>query len=70
MYSEGDLKRWEESLRPGDTFHITGIEAPPSRKRFKKVTSNVRHALGINLWQGNVWLVRDGKRRSIRKVTN
>lgn len=68
MYTPDDIKRWEKALRPGDKFHITGVTA--RGKRFKTVTESVAMALGVNLWRGNVWLVRDGKRRSIRKVTN
>jgi len=53
---------------PGDTFLVTGKDR--SGKRFRRVFSSWRQALAINLWQGNVWLVRNGKRKLIQSTLN
>ena len=53
---------------PGDTYAVTGVTV--TGKRFRRVTDNPHMALGINLWRGTVWLVRDGKRHMIRRVYN
>lgn len=37
----------------GDTCEVTGVTI--NGKRFKIVTENVRHALGINLYRGTLW---------------
>jgi hypothetical protein len=57
---------WTHKL--GDTYHVTGTDT--RGKRFRIVTSNPHHALGINLWRGTVWHVRDGRRTSVRRVEN
>ena len=47
-------------------YHVTGVDR--NGKRFKIVTANARHADGINLYNGTVWEVIDGKRKMIRRV--
>lgn len=49
-------------------YHITGLMT--SGTRFKIVTSNYSHAMGINLWRGSVWKVLDGKRKLLKRVYN
>jgi len=39
-------------------------------KRFKTVTSNFYHAMGINLWWGTVWQEVNGKRKMLKRVFN
>lgn len=51
----------------GDAYHVTGKTV--HGKRFKIVTENPHHALGINLWRGSVWLVREGKRRLVKRAS-
>ena len=54
----------------GDIYHITGVTV--CGKRFKIVTSNPIHALGINLWKGSVWQIKVGekKRKRIKQAWN
>jgi len=49
-------------------YHITGVTT--RNKRFKIVTSNYVHAMGINLYRGSVWAVSNGKRKLIRRIFN
>jgi hypothetical protein len=39
-------------------------------KRFSMKHSNYLYAMGINLYNGNVWRVVDGKRKLIKSVCN
>lgn len=53
----------------GDGYVVTGRLV--TGQRFRPIrTDNQRHALGINLFNGSVWLVRDGKRILVRRVVN
>lgn len=54
----------------GDKYHITGVDI--YGKRFKVITSNPYHALGINLWRGTVWQLKNGasQRKAIKRVYN
>lgn len=53
----------------GDVYHVTGILQ--SGRRFKCiVTDNPHHALGINLYRGTVWVMRNGKRTLVKRVWN
>lgn len=55
------------TLQPNnDWFLITGRRV--CGKKFRIVTANPIHAFGINLFDGNVWLVRNGKRMLIERV--
>ena len=60
----GELKMVYE--RTADTYDVTGVDR--SGKRFKLSFSGEFHAMGINLWRGSVWRVRDGKRTLIKRV--
>ena len=52
-----------------ELYHITGIDK--NGKRFKIVTKNRIHAMGINLWHGTVWRVlSNGSRIKIKRVNN
>jgi hypothetical protein len=44
----------------GDSYLVTGVDR--NGKRFTIRASSWRYASGINVWRGNKWLVRDGKR--------
>ena len=61
----------EQELRqePGDSFLVTGRYYNSERK-FRSVYSNFRQADSINLWNGRVWLVRNGKRTLLKTVVN
>ena len=50
------------------TYHVTGTDA--RGKRFKIVTPSYMHAMGINVYNGSVWEVRNGKRKRIKRVFN
>lgn len=54
------------TLQPDDRFLITGRRV--CGKKFRIVTSNAMHAFGINLFDGNIWLVRNGKRKLLQRV--
>ena len=50
-------------------YHVTGTLV--NGRRFKTIkTTNVHHAFGINLWNGSVWQVRNGKRMLVKRVSN
>lgn len=49
----------------GDTYVVTGL-LYQSERRFRIVTTNPVHALGINLWRGNVWRIPRGETRRIK----
>lgn len=51
-----------------DSYLVTGVKT--SGQRFTIATANPMHALGINLWRGSVWQVRDGKRTLVKRVYN
>ena len=53
----------------GDKYHVTGRDR--KGKRFKTIiTDNWYYAKAINVYNGSVWLVRDGKRRLLKRVYN
>lgn len=41
-------------------------------RRFRNQTTDLRYALGINLWNGSVWGIRkdNGKRQRLKRVIN
>lgn len=49
-------------------YIITGVDV--YGKRFRIKTSNYIHAMGINLYNGSVWLLKNGKRTLIKRVVN
>jgi|TARA_A100000172_G_C2975611_1_gene87527 hypothetical protein len=51
------------------TYKITGKDV--RGKRFKIYTTSRIHALGINLYQGTVWIEKEnGKWKPIKRVNN
>ena len=50
------------------SYAVTGIDR--AGKRFSMTFDNYIHAMGINLWQGTVWMVSNGKRKLIKRVYN
>lgn len=54
------------TLLPTDSFLVTGRKI--SGERFRVSTTNPRHAFGINLFNGSVWLIRDNKRILLQRV--
>ena len=62
----GELKMVYE--REQDTYEVTGVDR--SGRRFKQAYKSKFFAMGVNLWRGSVWHVRDGKRKLIKRVTN
>ena len=36
------------------SYKVTGVDR--KGKRFRIYTTNLTHAMGINLWRGNVWV--------------
>lgn len=57
---------WEH--KEGDQYVVTGVDR--SNTRFKRTFDNFHMAAGINVWRGNRWLLRDGKRYKIQSVNN
>lgn len=55
--------------QPGDTYIVSGYYYNSDRK-FRDHYNNPHQALGINLWRGRVWQVRNGRRKLIKKVWN
>jgi hypothetical protein len=58
----------EITHRVGDSYIVTGKTV--RGKRFRINSDNLWHAMGINLYRGSVWQVRDGKRKLIKRVNN
>lgn len=63
------------TLLSTDRFLVTGEYAREytrsgKKKRFRMEFSNYYHAMGINLYRGKVWLLRDGKRILLKDVWN
>jgi hypothetical protein len=57
-------------IRYYESFVVTGY-LYRTNKKFKAIyTNSHKHAIGINLWKGNVWGVRNGKRHLMRRVLN
>lgn len=54
------------TLLPDDQFLVTGRRV--CGKRFRIVTTNPHYAFGIILFDGNIWLVRNGKRTLVERV--
>jgi len=53
--------------RDYDSFVVTGKLT--NGKQFKAIkTSNAAHAFGINLYDGSVWGVKNGKRTLLKRV--
>lgn len=53
----------------GDKYVVTGVDR--NEKRFPaKTCHSWFHARSYNIWRGHVWLLRDGKRYLLQRVTN
>lgn len=48
------------------SYVVTGVDR--NGRRFRIVTANPHHALGINLWRGSLWLIENGRRRLLQRV--
>jgi len=57
-----------EEVRPGDKFVVTGVDR--NGKRFRLVYDSWLMASSVNVWRGNVWLLRNGKRRLLQSTFN
>ena len=58
------------TITKGDRFIVTGLYYNSTR-RFKALNlESYWYAMGINLWRGHVWLLRDGKRTLLKTVYN
>ena len=49
-------------------YIVTGLDV--GGKRFALRTDSYIHAMGINLYQGTVWEIIDGKRKRIKSTYN
>ena len=54
--------------RPDDYYVATGTTR--DGKRFRTTSVQWKWISGINLWRGNKWLVRNGKRHKLVSVFN
>ena len=54
--------------KAGDSFIVTGTRM--DGERFTIRTKHWWHARTINVWRGSKWLVRDGRRWLIQRITN
>ncbi len=61
------MNGFEWSHKQTDRYLVTGrlVNGQP----FRQIHSNPYHALYINLYDGRVWLLRDGKRILVKRVT-
>ncbi len=57
-----------EAQRFFDSFVVTGVTT--RGKRFTQKYVSIYNAFNINLFRGNVWGVKDGKRQKIKSVWN
>ena len=62
----GTSKVWDH--KEGDNYLVTGVDR--NGKKFRFVYDNWPQARGINLWKGYKWLVRNGARYLINRVSN
>lgn len=60
------LKCWQ--ARSTDSYLATGRDR--SGKRFSIMSARWSHCSCINVWRGNKWLIRDGKRHHIQSIQN
>lgn len=57
---------WTHELT--DRYVVTGYTR--NGKRFRQIHSNPYWAFGVNLYRGSVWLLRDNKRKLLKRVWN
>lgn len=62
-------KQKQIELLPDDKFIVTG-KLYRSEKRFKIETGSYSYARSINVWNGSLWLLRDGKRTLLVRYYN
>lgn len=58
----------EWTSQEGDHYSVTGVDR--SGKRFKRTYENFIYADAINVWRGNLWLVRGTRRYLIKSKYN
>jgi len=57
-------------VKPGDKFIVTG-KRRNSKRNFKAIVCNSYfEATCYNVWRGNIWLLRDGKRTLLTSIWN
>lgn len=61
-----EVQLWNE--REGDRYVVTGTDH--SGRRFKRIYNNWVVADCINIWNGSIWLLRDGKKHLITRKKN
>lgn len=54
--------------KPTDSYLATGKDI--NGKQFKIASPNYNYVSRINIFNGSIWLVRNGKRIRIRHITN
>jgi len=64
--TESGLVYWDKL--PGDKYLATGIDR--NGKRFRIESGSWEYIRCINIWRGNKWLCRNGKREKIQSVYN
>jgi hypothetical protein len=57
---------WES--KGGDKYLVVGKDCVGQRVRIEG--TNWAYINGINIWQGNKYLIRNGKRYPIQRITN
>lgn len=70
LFADVEIKNGKISLdnKASQSYLICGRDR--DGKRFRIQTNDFRHCMGINLWHGNKYLVREGKRKKIQSVCN
>lgn len=63
---ENGQKVWVH--QDGDYYVVTGVTFRGTR--FSNSYSSWTHARGVNVYRGNKWLVRNGKRWLIQSINN
>jgi len=66
FFTRDGKKTW--AVMQGDKFLATGIDC--SGKRFRIESERWLYIKGINIYKGNRWLIRGGKRWLIESVVN
>lgn len=63
---QGGARKWFH--KPGDKYIVAGVLY--SGTRFRDEYSDWKTAFSINVWRGSKWLLRDGRRYLIQRITN
>jgi hypothetical protein len=64
------MNQFSIALQAGDKFVVTGRLYNSKRHFPAKTFDNIHQARSINLWNGNIWLLRNNKRTLIESVRN